>query len=64
MAAPLSFPDSCRHKCGSELGLLKVNPRLRAYVRLRAGIFIYVRLVQELAFGIKDFVIEKNGQTN
>ena len=59
MAAPLSIPYGCREKRGSELGQRNGNPRLRTYIRLRAGIIIYVRLVQELAFGIKDFVIEK-----
>ncbi len=39
MAAPLSFPDGCRHKCGSMLGQRNGNPRLRAYVRLQTGIF-------------------------
>ena len=39
MAAPLSFPDGCRYNCGSMLGLLKGNPRLRTYVRLQTGIF-------------------------
>ena len=29
MAAPLSFPCSCRYKCGSGLGLMKENPRLQ-----------------------------------
>ena len=36
---PLSFPDGCRHKCGSGLGQRNGNPRLRTYVRLRTGIF-------------------------
>ena len=39
-SAPLGFPDGCREKRSSMLGLLKENPRLRTYVRLRAGIFL------------------------
>ena len=41
MAALLNFPRICRYKCGSMLGLLKENPRLRAYVRLQTGIFVF-----------------------
>ena len=43
MAAPLSIPNGCRDECGSGLGLMKENPRLRTYVRLRAGIFLKPR---------------------
>ena len=39
MAAPLSFPDGYRDKRGSMLGQRNENPRLRTYMRLRAGIF-------------------------
>ena len=40
MAAPLSFPCSCREKRGSELGQRNGNPRLRTYMRLQTGIFV------------------------
>ena len=50
MAALLSFPDGCRDKRGSMLGQRNENPRLRTYMRLRAGIFLYVNFAWFLVF--------------
>ena len=46
VAAPLSFPYGCRDECGSMLGRCNGNPRLRTYVRLQTGIFLYVCIKQ------------------
>jgi hypothetical protein len=53
------------HLCGGHAGAIK-GKSPSANVRAFAGgdFCICQSLVQELAFGIKDFVIEKNGQTN
>ncbi len=41
MAALLSLPDGCHIIVAAMLGQRNGNPRLRTYVRLRTGIFVF-----------------------